>query len=126
MRQGSREVKKPTPKIELVKSTLWLGLKILTARRVTYARCPRCRGLIRPLGAKSEQKYPVSCPHCGEKIETEDTADFHLALKFIGVGFLVCIAGLIVLSALDKEQAEVFSHMSCVLGATSPQAWGSR
>jgi len=108
--------KKPTPKIELVKGSLWLGLKIFTSRKVTYTRCPKCRGLIRPLDKRSEQKYPSSCPYCGEKIGTDDTADSHLALKFLGVGFLFCLLGLIVLAVLDKEQAQVFSHLSCVLG----------
>lgn len=102
-----------SPTMELLKGSLWLGLKILTARKVTYARCPRCRGLIRPC-AKSEKKYPGSCPYCGEKTGTEDTVDSHLALKFIGAGFLFCLVGLVVLSVLDKGQAQVFSHLSCV------------
>ena len=106
--------RKPTPKIELVKGSLWLGLKILTCRKVTYTRCPRCRGLIRPLDAESERRYPKSCPYCGEGIGTEDTADSHLALKFLGAGFLFCLIGLTVLSVLEKGQAQVFSHLSCI------------
>lgn len=105
-----------SPTIELLKGSLWLVVKIFTTRKVTYTRCPHCRGLIRP-SVKSEQKYPSSCPYCGEKIETKDTADSHLALKFIGVGFLFCLVGLTVLSVLDKGEAQVFSHLSCVFGA---------
>lgn len=108
--------KKRPSKIEIVKGSFWLALKTFTSRKVTYARCPRCRGLIRPLGAKSEQKYPISCPYCGERIGTEDTEESHLALKFIGVGFLFCLVGLVVLAVLDKGEAQVFSHLSCVLG----------
>lgn len=105
-----------SPKLELVKGSLWLGLKLLTTWKVIYTRCPHCRGLIRP-SAKSEQKYPSSCPYCGGEIETKDTANSHLALKFIGVGFLFCLVGLTVLSVLDKGEAQVFSHLSCVFGA---------
>jgi len=106
--------KKPTPKIELIRGSLWLARKIFTSGKVTYTRCPKCRGLIRPLDAESEKRYPKSCPYCGEKIGTEDTADSHLALKFLGAGFLFCLIGLTVLSILDKGQAQVFSHLSCI------------
>ncbi len=107
--------KKPTPKIELVKGSLWLALKVFTTRKVIYTRCAQCRGLIRP-HAKSEQKYPSSCPHCGEKVGSEETKSSHFALKVLSIGFLLCLVGLILLSALDKGQAAVFSHLSCVLG----------
>lgn len=109
--------------IELLKGSLWLGLKILTTRKVTYTRCPHCRGLIRPR-AKSEQKYPSSCPHCGEKVGSEESESSHFALKVLSIGFLLCLVGLILLSALDKGQAAVFSHLSCVLGGYLASSMG--
>lgn len=108
--------KRLTPKLEIAKGTLWLALKIATLRKITYTRCPNCRGLVRPLNAQSEKKYPSFCPHCGKEIGTEDEINPHLALKFLGIGFLFCLIGFAVLSVLDKGQAQVFSHLAAVLG----------
>lgn len=98
--------------IELVKVSLWLGFKTLTSRKVHYTRCPKCQGLIRPLYG---YKNPGPCPYCGEKDVSDEFENSHLALKFIGAGLLLCIVGLIVLSALGRELF-VFSHLSCLLG----------
>lgn len=111
-----------SPKIELVKVVLWFGFKILTSNKVCYIRCPKCRGLIRPI-AKSQRKYPDRCPYCGEDIQSEDFENSHLVLKFIGAGFLLCIVGLIVVAAIGKE-VSVFSHLSCVLGGYLASALG--
>lgn len=103
---------KPTPKIELVKTSLWLGFKVLSHSKVRYTRCPQCKGLVRPVHGYPN---PGPCPFCGNNKLSEEHENSHLALKFVGVGFILCIIGVIALAALSIDY-QACSHLACVCG----------
>lgn len=111
---------KPIATIELVRTSLWLGFKVLSHRKITYTRCPKCKGLIRP---KHGKPNPGPCPYCKNDKLSEEHENSYLALKFVGVGFIFCVIGTIVLVALGLEY-QVCSHLSTALGGILAGAIG--